>query len=530
MKEQDLSPLERLVHAGRNWLAGNAVPFLSTFGFGLLAYAFAFLNKLPNLDDVLYLFGKGAMADSGRWGIALLRFLIPDFSMPWLHGIFSLLLLAVSVCLIVRLFKIQRPLYQALLAGLIVCFPSQIGTFCYMFTASCYAVAFLLSVLCVCALQKRLWKGFVLSVLCLVLVLSIYQAYLALISGLMLLLLISELLSAGSENIARKVLKEGLLDLAVLAAGCLLYLLSVVISLRLLGLELNDYSVEAHVNGPGFPQGIFFAYRMFVYNLSSRYNMLIVSKPSRLLHLLALAAGLCGIAYCQIRAKCPMNTLLLLLCLLLLPLSICCMYIVVYWNDVHTLVLYGYALLYLLVILGLEQIPRPLLLPARDLICILLSVILGINICYANRSFLKLHLAYENAYSLSTTLLTQVRMLPDYDESMKLAVWPSIGAYLSFAPEFGPEDESTHDIRGTHSQLLTGETEEAFFRRYLGARTEFLDWWETRALAGTDEASAMPLYPAPGSIRIFGDIVFIKMGPSPIDSDTPYEYPTIPAG
>ncbi len=530
MQNHELSLTERCAAGIGAWFAENRIPFLSSLIMGLLAYGYAFANKLPNHDDISYLFSKGATVDSGRWGLELLRYVIPDISMPWLYGLISLLLLGISVCLIVRMLAIRRPLYQVLVAGLIVCFPSQLGTFCYMFTSSCYAVAFLLAVLSAFLAAEGDWKSLLLSALCLVLVLSIYQAYLALTASLMLLVLIRTLLDAGKENVFFATLKAGLKDLAVLIVAYLLYQLSVRLSLQICGLTFNEYSVEAQMYGPGFPSGIIVAYRMFVYNLSSRYNMLIVSRFSRILHAIGLLLGLAGIAVSQFRARCLPNALMLLFCLLLLPLSICCMYIEIYWNDVHTLVLFGFATLYLLMVLGLERLPKPVLAPCRDLLCLCLALILGINVCYANRTFTKLQLAYENAYSLSTTLVTQIRSLPGFEEDMKIAFWPSAGAYLRFASEFGTEDENAHDVRGVQNQILTGENEEDFFRRYLGARMEFLDYWEARSLAMTDPCREMPIYPAAGSMQIIDGVIFVKFGESPVESDTPYEYVSEPFG
>ena len=102
-----------------------------------MAYAFAFLNKLPNHDDVVYLFGKGATTDSGWWGIELLRLVIPDYSLPWLHGIVSLVFLAAAICMMLDLFRFQNVLtklllsiyqaYIAITAGLMILLPVRTG-------------------------------------------------------------------------------------------------------------------------------------------------------------------------------------------------------------------------------------------------------------------------------------------------------------------------------------------------------------------------------------------------------------------
>ena len=147
--DRDVLLLERAATQVKRGLSKTWETFVSALCFGLLAHLFMLVNKLPNHDDVFYLFGLGASLSSGRWGIDVLSKLFPSYSMPWFHGILSLLLLAVSCCLIVDLFHVQKKLYRILLAGLIVSFPSQVGIFGYMFTSSAYAVSMLLAVLSV---------------------------------------------------------------------------------------------------------------------------------------------------------------------------------------------------------------------------------------------------------------------------------------------------------------------------------------------------------------------------------------------
>ncbi len=66
---------------------GYKLPFIATLLFGLAAHAFAMTNKLPFDDEAIYLFGKGTTTASGRYGLELLRLIMPDYSMPWIYGL-----------------------------------------------------------------------------------------------------------------------------------------------------------------------------------------------------------------------------------------------------------------------------------------------------------------------------------------------------------------------------------------------------------------------------------------------------------
>lgn len=515
MQEHNLSLTERASDRFLHWLWESRLPFFSSLIFGLIAHMFMLTNKLPNHDDVAYLFGKGETVLSGRWGLELLRQVIPDYSMPWLHGIVSILLLSVSICVIVQLFEIRSRLGQILLSGLIICFPSQIGTFCYMYTSSSYAVAFLLSVLAVKEAAGGRWTRWVASVVLIVLACSIYQAYFSITASLLVLMVIRDLLAPGGENRALPALKKGLLFVGILLVGFEAYRLSISLSLAIVGGEVNQYSNEAQEMAPDFPAGILVAYRFFVFNLTSRYNMIIVSRSSRALHFVCLGLAGIGLVVSQIRARNLLNTLLLVFCLVALPLSICCLYVVFYWNTIHTLVLYSYFSLYLLAVLGIEALPESAVRGCRDLLYLAFTVILGINICFANRSYLKLFLEYENAYSLATTLVTQVRSLPGYEPTDRVVIYPTAGNALEFAPEFGSEEDQEHDLMGVQFQLMTGYTEEEFIRRFAGAELNVVSHEQAMREITDRDFERMPEYPAEGSVRRVEDgLIFVKFPPT----------------
>ena len=67
----------------------DRLPFFSALGFGLAAYGFCMTNKIPVGDDLVGLFSKGATTVSGRYGLELLRLVMPDASMPWIYGLMS---------------------------------------------------------------------------------------------------------------------------------------------------------------------------------------------------------------------------------------------------------------------------------------------------------------------------------------------------------------------------------------------------------------------------------------------------------
>ena len=101
---------------------GYKLPFIATLLFGLAAHAFAMTNKLPFDDEA----SKGTTTASGRYGLELLRLIMPDYSMPWIYGLISLLLISAAVCIIIKLFDIRSRVLQVLLGALPVPLPTQL--------------------------------------------------------------------------------------------------------------------------------------------------------------------------------------------------------------------------------------------------------------------------------------------------------------------------------------------------------------------------------------------------------------------
>lgn len=125
------------------------IPLLSTIIFGLFSYMYAFTNKLVNYDELFYTFGKGERLSSGRWGLNLISYLLPDYSMPWFYGIITIAIFAISVCLIVEIFQMRSRILQAILGVSLVSNISLASNMLFLFTSACYALAFLFSVLSV---------------------------------------------------------------------------------------------------------------------------------------------------------------------------------------------------------------------------------------------------------------------------------------------------------------------------------------------------------------------------------------------
>lgn len=501
MKGEGLS--ERLL----GWLAGsyrdNRTPLLSALIAGLAAHMFMLTNKLPNHDDIESIFGKGATVTSGRWGLELIKPLFPDCSMPWIYGLISILLLSVSACLMLRILKIKSRPAQALTAALVLSFPSLTGTLCFMFTSSSYALAFLFSVLAVYEYQKPGLGRKALAALFTVLCLSVYQAYISVTASLFVLLMIADALDA--EKSVRATVLYGLGAMAMMLAALGVYFGVTLLVFRFTGAGFNDY-VVGNVNGAvSIPTKTKMAYEAFRDIFVFRNFYVISSELSRWLHIAFAALLLLFMALLSLKKKKPLHSLLLLGLLLLLPLSVCCMYLVMSPESIHTLVVYSFVCVYFLGALVIDRLDG--LRPGRDILALLLAVFTLSNVYFANMCYLKLELQYESARSFYTALLAQVRSTEGFDENSRLAVIGRQENGLYIAPEL-----DTELLLGPAHDLVNIYSRENFLRLYLGADLPFASDEELAEIERDPAFAEMSEYPYYGSIKKIGDCIVVKLG------------------
>lgn len=513
MANQTCRPL--LLERSAAWCAAKLkeyrVPAIAGMLFGILAYMFAFTNKLVNHDEVFTLFFKGGSYSLGRWGLEILELIFPNYSMPWIYGIITIVLITVSVCVMIAIFSIHSRLLQVLLMGSVMVFPSLIGTFTYMFTSSSYAVSFLLAVTAVWLLSRLDKRTVLPALICMIGSLSIYQSYVAVAASLLVLTLIQRLMK--EEDIA-SIIKSGVFFVLFLIVSLGVYYAGTMVINKLRGVGFNSYAGgNLSFSFSEIPARILLAYQNFP-KFFSGYRGLMPTTFSRILHVLCLVltAGLL-LLWAISRKKLQISRILWLVALVcILPLAISCMYLFTTEDAVHTLVLYGFVAVYVLAAMAadfcISLIPetkmRQLTLNALSFV---LALIIAGNIYIANESYLLLHLRYENAYAFYTSLVADIKMMPEFDEDTKLAVVGTFREPAFYLEQFPFSDH----ITGTDGFLPDIYSKDKFLEYYLGFPIPMASDDEIAAITATEEYAEMAVYPYYGSMRMYDDILVVKL-------------------
>lgn len=511
--------------------AANAfgVPFLSTWIFGLAAHLVLFVNKLPNQDELHYLFRKGETVTSGRWGLALLEHVIPNYSMPLYHGLLSLVFLSLAVCVLTKAINIRSRILQALFSGLITVFPAVTSAFSYMFTSSGYCLAFLLASLPCLLLSVRKKRPLMIafSVLCVTLATGIYQAFLCAAAAFLLIFLLK--LTLDGEIPIRSVIREALIVLGVLAAGFLLYGLIQSLAFRLTGVTLHPY-IAGQMRASesvGFFTRILDVYRAFVDILfHERYAVVPLASSRAVSVALWILSGLLVLVRLIQMKKEPSLLLRFVMAglfLTLLPFSMAAVTFIS--NEVHLLMLFGFTGAYLLFVFaaGLDSVKSSCRFIGIAVPVVKWGVTLGLaallctNIYVANERSLEAQISYERTYAFFMGLASDITCAPGFTESTEIALIGTPEALRSGTEEFRTAGNTVegYSLASSTTAGFVGLNRYApalFLSLYTGWNFPFVSEEQAAEIEKSTAVQAMPCYPYDESIAVVDGVLVVKLG------------------
>lgn len=498
--------------------------FLAACISGSLAHFYIISRKLPNHDDIGQLFGSTYGTASGRWLLPCVMKLDGSYSIPWLIGILSILMLAVAICFTVSVMRIRRPLGCILAAALMTTFPAATATMTYMFSADAYFLSLALACFAAYVTNKYRW-GFIGGVIAISLSMGIYQSYFGMTAVLMVGALLFDALD-GEYSFKQLILKS-IKFLATLASGMIIYM--IIVKLTTQSTELVSYmgiSEMGHVSVFAMPQLVFNAYSEYLHFFIR--NDALVHFPFLKYAFALTAAASLYLGVFVIREKKMKLKFVILLTLLavIYPLAGNIIYVMVPDAHVHMLMLFGMTGI-LIGPLAITDYYMELTSDSafenrvkwkKNLGSICCWVIAGTMAftaysytIFSNEAYLKMELSFEQTYSFSTRLLSAVENAVGYDKNTPIVL---VGSALDdVAYESTPElDKITLTGIADMKELINSYTYGYFLRRFVGAPNIVYDSKSqiSEKCKDYDEVKRMPNYPASGSVKVVGKYIVVK--------------------
>ena len=139
--------------------------FLSSIFFGILSYMYLLTNNLNIFDNIASTpWGYGVGISSGRWFLQEFGDWVGknwgNYNVPLFIGLFSILMLAVTSCIIIKIFEIKNKWNCILIGGITMVFPTVASTMLFTFTVGYYSLAIFFAVLAVFLINKYKTVGY----------------------------------------------------------------------------------------------------------------------------------------------------------------------------------------------------------------------------------------------------------------------------------------------------------------------------------------------------------------------------------
>lgn len=497
-----------------------------TFIAGLLAHGFMLFNKISwrgDLNHGLFLNQDKAIS-LGRWFKSVLCFLVAkafggkNWSMPLLFGIITILLIALSAHIIIRLFDIRRRSLRMSLCALMVVFPVVACTLGFMFDAPYYFFAMLLAItgIYIAARHPR-WDGFVVGMLCVGACLSIYQAYFPVAVSLAVILLIFEIANDRFETLGKAILR-GVYFLGLLCGALALFFVTWKIALKVTGLTANEYQGASSIGESGlmhYLKAVLRAYYRFLVHTEgdgqNLYPMVLVWVQ----RLLIAASGFSAL-YIAVRhfKKNRLLALMMLVLMALLPLCFNLVYVLAAASPsesvyVYSLMLYGQCMLYVALVCALDfmlKLEDKRLETFSRWVVAAMAVMVCLNIYLDNACYLKAEFVSRQAITQTTVLIARIKSVEGYDDTLPVCLVK------------GEERDDTDSSNTAYEDIVLAPFDRVepyhnknelrmYMKEWCGFRPE---WAASEDFRNREDVLAMPEYPADGSIQIIDNTVVVK--------------------
>lgn len=497
------------------------IAFISTFIISLLIHAYKFTNTLPNHDSVYNYYSDQNMIGSGRWALSLACGISSYYDLPWIIGILSCVFIALTIVVIVALFKIENPVLIVLSGALLASSLATTETFFFLFTADGYMIAMFLATLGVyfSRIEENKLSRLILSGVCICISCGIYQAYVSFALLLALCYFIDVLLQNNYNK--QECFKWVLRQVIIYTISLAIYYLIWKLCMHFSGTVANDYqgisnvgkiSVGLLINGliSGIKTTILYFLQWNV--LTHGFTLYSV------LSILFIISMVIGLIISCIKSNIfnrKWAFILLILCLIAIIPFACIWHFTSDSIGYRPMMLQSLTLLFIMTALLYERWSTAVI---KNIICIFLIIITINNSIMANISYFYMDLCYERTYAEGLEMIMKIHNLQNKYKFNKIAVLGD----RSYEVNNDNIDLKTgkmqvsgkiHILSSLLEKTLLFDSEHTilFLQATFGLELKSINKQQRNSLLKTDEVKSMGCWPAGDSITVKDDIIIIKL-------------------
>ena len=499
----------------------HKIAFLSAFVIALLVHLYKFTNTLPGHDSVFNYYTNQNVLGLGRWALSAACGISSFYDLPWIIGIISCVFIALTAVVIVELFRIKNPVVIVLAGAVLAVSPATTETFFFGFTADGYMAAMLLAALAVyfSRIEEKRISRHIVSGVCVCISCGIYQAYVSFALILAVCCFVMVLLenSHSRKECFKWVLRQAVIYIAALAAYYIIWKLC----MRFSGMQAKDYlgvsevgTISADLLLHGAVKSVrtsilyFLQWNFFEYGLTL-YNALSI------IFIILFAAGIVIAVVKSGIYKRNWALIMFVLCFLAICPFAGMWHFTSDQLSYPARMLQSLGLLYILAALVYERWCK---LPAKNFLCIFLTVVMWNNAVIANICYFHMNECYERSYAEGVEMMREIRELDEQYDFDKIAVVgirtegvgfdhhdPATGKVTKYGEIYHLSSNMERTILSNAYQVVL------FLEETFGLSLDMIAPEYVNEHFNTEEVKSMNCWPDNGSITVIDDVCVIKL-------------------
>lgn len=491
--------------------------FISAILIGFLTHMYVFTNRIPNWDGMYNIYNSQDKSTSGRFFLTYASGMSGYFDMPWVIGVLSILFLALTAVAIVDLFDIRSKIAAIFISAIVVTFPSVASTFSYMFTADGYLFASFLAILSL-VITKRFKYGFIGGGLLLMFSIGIYQANISVVLGFIAIYLITQLIF--SNQTTKKIAVQTLQFALTTGLGLVFYFIVYKYYTVVVGIQMTTYQGLDQVGLPALAdiparlvdirQSLV---EFFFYSYTTNRTWNLMEKLNILVFLFIILYSLYAVVKNKI-FKDGYRVLLLVLLIVALPLGYYVMYFISPEAGYHMLMVFSISSIYVYLAFILDQtLQKQVTLGRRLTVYFLTPLLFLVTFNFAiisNIAYMNMDLRMQKSLHLSNRLIDRIEQLDEYKDITSVYFVGRVSMYSELLSKNVPN--RIPSMVGTVGETFLSETSHyrSMFANYFGYTLSETPKDVADTIMASQEFKEMPLWPAEGSVKAFGEHVIVK--------------------
>lgn len=472
-----------------------------------------FTKNILTADVLLnnfYYHGYSWELSLGRFGLLFIGILKSYLVIPHIEMIISMFLLAITSLMIIHLFKIENTLSKYMICLLVTTSPSVSSTLLFHYCSIGYCLAFFFSVFSLYSFIyiKNKYLKYVLPILCIILSLSFYQAYIQTTLVLFTIYIIHLILN-------RKFTYPFLLkSIIILATSLIGYFILMKLSLAILGISLSSYSGANSFglnNLLHIPNRILDTYQVFFSFLFKDELVLNHNVGIHIINAILLITGFVFLTIHIVKRKISLRySVLSYLLIFLLPLFSNFILLIIPDTKIQLLMAQSYLLIYI------SLFSIPLKNKSRYLLLLLCALLCRSYLIQDSATYMSLEITFNKTYKIANSLVDRIHELGD---NKKVMITGNLDKNSYYHHKTNHELNHIYNLNygfvandslfwDEYTNIKNGWTR--YLYEYLGVNIDFVDVDTYNHIMTSNEYKKMKPYPNQNSIQLIDDTIVIK--------------------